>query len=54
MATKKQLTPAQKAIRTCNMGTMTPAMKHSMIKSALRKMSMYWKPIQEAKKTAKV
>ena len=36
------------------MGTMTPAMKHSMIKSALRKMSMYWKPIQEAKKTAKV
>ena len=51
---KKPLTEKQKAIRTCNMWTMTPAMKHSMIKSALRKLSMFWKPIQECKRRAKL
>lgn len=54
MAIKKPLTEKQKAIRTCNLWTMTPSMKSSMIKSALRKMSMYWKPIQECKKLAKI
>lgn len=54
MKVKKELTDKQKLIRTCNMWTMTPAMKHSMIKSALRKLSMYWKPIQACKKNAKL
>ena len=51
---KKVLTEKQKAIRTCNLWTMTPSMKHSMIKSALRKLSMFWKPIQMAKRNAKL
>lgn len=51
---KKILTDKQKAIRTCNLGTMTPAMKTNMIRSSLRKISMYWLPIQECKKLAKL
>lgn len=51
---KKVLTDKQKALRTCNLGSMTQAMKNSMIKSALRKLSMYWKPIQMAKRNAKL
>lgn len=50
----KPLTQSQKEARTCNLGSMTPAMKNSMIKWALRKLSMYWKPIQKAKQLAKV
>jgi hypothetical protein len=33
---------------------MTPAMKTNMVRSALRKLSIYWKPIQECKKLAKL
>jgi len=33
---------------------MTPAMKTNMIRSSLRKLSTYWKPIQECKKLAKL
>lgn len=51
---KKKLTEKQQVIRTCNLWTMTPAMKTNMIRSALRKISIYWKPIQQAKKNAKL
>jgi len=51
---KKQLTDKQKAIRTCNLWTMTPAMKTNLIKWSLRKLSIYWKPIQQCKKNAKL
>ena len=43
-----------KVERTCNCWTMTVAGKKAMIKWALRKISMYWKPIAEARKRAKV
>lgn len=54
MIKKKQLTDKQKALRTCNLGTMTPSQKTVMIKNALRKLSLYWKPIAQCRKNAKI
>jgi 5-methylcytosine-specific restriction endonuclease McrA len=49
MAKKKR----EKLPRTRNAGTMTESAFWSMIRSALRRRSMYWKPIQKAKDAAK-
>jgi 5-methylcytosine-specific restriction endonuclease McrA len=46
--TKKERVP-----KTRNAGTMTESAFWSMIRSALRKRSMYWKPIQFAKEEAR-
>jgi len=43
----------QRVKRTRNLGTWTEAQFFSRIRSALRKLSMYWKPIQEARKRAR-
>lgn len=40
-------------IKTRNNGTMTEAAFFSWLRSKLRRMSMFWKPIQEVKKAAK-
>lgn len=48
MPSKKERVP-----KTRNAGTMTEAAFWSMIRSALRKRSMYWKPINNAKNEAK-
>lgn len=40
--------------RTRNMGTQTEAAFFGSIRSALRKLSMYWKPKTESKRRAKV
>lgn len=39
--------------RTRNSGTMTEAMFWSTIRSNLRRQSMFWKPIQDAKKASR-
>jgi hypothetical protein len=51
MATKKVTKP--RVARTRNAGTMTEAAFWSMIRSALRQKSRWWKPIAECKKLAR-
>lgn len=45
---------AKRKPRTRNHGTMTESQYMGMIMSALRKRSMFWKPVQECKKAARV
>jgi hypothetical protein len=43
----------EKVPKTRNAGTMTESTFWSMIRSALRRRSMYWRPIQNAKNAAR-
>lgn len=51
--TKKKIVRKSRVEKPYNHGTMSKAAFWSMIKSALRQKSRWWKPIQECKKAAK-
>lgn len=51
---KKKIVKKVRVPRTRNNGTMTEAMFFQWLRSKLRRASMYWKPISQARKDAQV